>query len=260
MRTASARLLLACASVSAVLLLCLGLSGDAAAVDDAGTWTDGSPGNGFIQDTWPADWHYQVRLTLSGGSGTWWMKVASVTNVQRGQESAKSTIGNSFSYAVTYTSTSSGINLVMQGKTLPLRVSGGKMTGSGSYNPGDGSTLRWTVNLKGGSGMGAAGEMASVAMAGAAVGVAGGIAGMAAAAAPAPKPVPSEGRILAASADGSLFIVGPASASPAATLEVSPARASTGEEVVFMAQNFSSPAGRAYGGMRVDFGDGLSSA
>jgi hypothetical protein len=118
------------------------------------------------------------------------MKVASVTNVQRGQESAKSTIGNSFSYAVTYTSTSSGINLVMQGKTLPLRVSGGKMTGSGSYNPGDGSTLRWTVNLKGGSGMGAAGEMASVAMAGAAVGVAGGIAGMAAAAAPAPKPVP----------------------------------------------------------------------
>jgi hypothetical protein len=73
-------------------------------------------------------------------------------------------------------------------------------------------------------------------------------------------PVPSEGRILAASADGSLFIVGPASASPAATLEVSPARASTGEEVVFMAQNFSSPAGRAYGGMRVDFGDGRSSA
>ena len=74
------------------------------------------------------------------------------------------------------------------------------------------------------------------------------------------QPVPSEGRILAASADGSLFIVGPASASPAATLEASPARASTGEEVVFTAQNFSSPAGLAYGGMRVDFGDGRSSA
>ncbi len=191
MRTATARLALAYVSVSAVLLFFLTFSsGDAAAEGAEGTWTPRNPGNGFIQDTWPADWHYDVKLTLSGGSGTWWMKVVSVTNVQPGQESARSTVGNSFSYRVTYTSTSSGINLRMEGKTLPLKISGGYMTGSGSYDPGDGSTLRWTVDLKGGSGIGAMGDMASVAMAGAAVGVAGGIAGIAAAAVPAPKPIP----------------------------------------------------------------------
>jgi len=191
MRTATARLLLAYVSVSAILLFLLTFSsGDAAAESAEGTWTPRNPGEGFVQDTWPADWHYDIKLTLSGGSGSWWMKVVSVTNVQPGQESARQTVGNTFSYRVSYTSTSSGINLVMEGKTLPLKISGGYMTGSGSYNPGDGSTLRWTVDLKGGSGIEAMGDMASVAMAGAAVGVVGGVVGMAAAAVPAPRPIP----------------------------------------------------------------------
>jgi eukaryotic-like serine/threonine-protein kinase len=69
-------------------------------------------------------------------------------------------------------------------------------------------------------------------------------------------PVASEGRILLASSDGALFILGPASAAPSAALEISPARASTGEEVVFTALDFSSPSVQAFGGMQVDFGDG----
>jgi hypothetical protein len=118
------------------------------------------------------------------------MKVVKVTNVQPGQESARSTVGNTFSYSVTYTTTSTGINLRMEGKTLALKISGGRMTGSGSYDPGDGSTIRWTVDLVGGSGMGALGDMGTVAAASAGVAVVGSIAGMAAAAAPAPRPVP----------------------------------------------------------------------
>ena len=190
MRTATARLLLAYVSVSAVLLFSLTFSsGNAAAEGAEGTWTQRTSGEGFVQDTWPADWHYDVTLKLSGGTGSWWMKVIRVTNVQPGQESARSTVGNTFSYSVSYTSTSSGINLVMEGKTLPLKVSGGLMTGSGTYSI-SGTTINWKVDLKGGSGVASLGEMGPVAAAGAAVAVVGAVAGMAAAVAPAPKPIP----------------------------------------------------------------------
>ncbi len=71
-------------------------------------------------------------------------------------------------------------------------------------------------------------------------------------------PAVSEGRILVTTMEGSLFIIGPASARPAASLEVSPARVSTGDEVVFSARNFSSPADLPAGGLYLDFGDGTA--
>jgi len=165
----------------------LSLSGAARAESVTGTWTSRVPGEGFVQDASPADWHYDVKLTISSGSsGTWWMKVTSVTNVKPGAESARQNVGNTFTYHITYTVSGSRFTMKMEGETMQLTVSGGRMTGSGTTAMFDGTTVRWTVDLKGGSGELA---VASIPVAGLAVAAA--VIGIGASLLPAPVASPA---------------------------------------------------------------------
>jgi hypothetical protein len=177
-----------------VISLMLIASGGAKAAGVTGTWSTTPGSDGYFDDTWPADFHYDAELTLySGGTGIFKTTCTSVTNVQSGWESAYSGVGKTTTVSVTYTTSGSSVTLVMAGYTFPVTVSGNRMTGSGSYVDPGYVTNSWTIDLTfgGGGGGGSASDfglpdLSALAAPAAGIAAAGGIVGLAASLLPPP--------------------------------------------------------------------------
>jgi hypothetical protein len=169
-------------------------SGGARAAGVIGTWSSTPGGDGYFDDTWPADFHYNAVLTLnSGGSGTFKLTCTDVTNVQPGWESALTGIGKINTVSVTYTTSGASVTLVIAGYSFPVSVSGNRMTGSGSYTDTSGTVNRWTMDLTLGGGGGGGGggdlglpDLSALSAPAAGLAVAGGIVGLAASLLPPP--------------------------------------------------------------------------
>lgn len=149
-------------------------SGGARAEDPTGVWTSTIPGEGYVDDTFPATFHYDAKLTLwPGGSGEFWAKCSNVNINQPGWESALDGIGKISTYSIGYDVFGPSVTLHIpngQGGTydLTVTVSGGKMTGSGSYQDVYYVTNSWTMDLTKGGGAGSVGLPGFAGIAGAA--------------------------------------------------------------------------------------------
>jgi len=169
-------------SGSALIILAIMLLASSGAEAQAvtGDWISNVSGEGFILDSWPADFHYDVALTLNpGGSGSITTRCSRVTNVQPDWEEAYANVGKSLTQNVTYTMSGSGITLNIGTIACQATISGNKMTGSGSYyDPQTTMTYIYTIDLikSGGWGGGGVGDLGlpdlTVPAAGAAVAVA----------------------------------------------------------------------------------------
>jgi hypothetical protein len=191
MRNAPARILLAYGTLTAGFLLLLACTSGLAAADDvSGTWTSNVAGEGYFDSTAPADFHYDVTLQLSsGGSGSLVTTCRKVDINMAGWEEARQGVGKSWTYQVSGTVSGNRYTMMVAGYSFPLTVSGGRMTGSGSYTDSAGTLNTWRYDLKGG-GLSSLGDTAAASAAGAAIGGIGAAAGLAASLVPAPKPVP----------------------------------------------------------------------
>lgn len=148
-------------------------SGATRAEDATGTWTSTVSGEGYVDETWPATFHYDARLTLAGGSGTFWVRCSSVDINQPGWESALDAVGQTSSYAITYTVMGSSVILRVPdgyGGTynLAVSISGNRMTGSGSYVDIAYVTNSWTMDVTKGGGTSSLGVPGLAGIAGAA--------------------------------------------------------------------------------------------
>jgi hypothetical protein len=174
-------------------------SGGARAASVTGTWSSTAGSDGYFDDTWPADFHYNAWLTLySGGTGTFKLTCTSVTSVQPGWESAYTGVGKTTTVNVDYTTSGSSVTLVVHSTmggtyTFPLTVSGNRMTGSGSYVDEGYVTNNWAMDLTlgGGGGGGGSGDLglpdlSSLSAPAAGIAIAGGVVGLAASLLPPP--------------------------------------------------------------------------
>lgn len=143
----------------------------------SGTWT------GTCTDqTGAADYHYDVVLTLNGGSsvsGTLKLTCTSVDVKISGWGGTQSMVGTVQTCSVEGMMSGSSLTLYATDQygctyTFTMTVSGGTMTGGGHYTGGSGETDTWTFNLKGGGGsdLGLGIPSASLAFAGGALGLA----------------------------------------------------------------------------------------
>jgi hypothetical protein len=170
-------------------------SGGAQAAGVTGTWSTTPGADGYFDDTWPADFHYDAELTLyAGGTGRFVTTCTYVDNVKSGWESAYSMEDEVTDIDVTYTVSGSSVTLIMAGYTFPVTVSGDRMTGSGTYTDTSGTANHWTIDLtlSGGGGGGGSGsdfglpDLSALAAPAAGIAAAGGIVGLAASLLPPP--------------------------------------------------------------------------
>jgi len=145
-----------------VLSFMLIASGGTRADSVSGTWTSTVAGEGYFDHTWPADFYYDGRLTLNGGTGTFKLTCTDVVINQPGWESALQGIGMITTVGVDYTVIGSSVTLNVHGTdgrtyTYPLTVSGGRLSGSGSYTDSSGTVNSWTLDLTRSSGGGGGG-------------------------------------------------------------------------------------------------------
>lgn len=132
-------------------------SGGALAEDATGTWVSTVSGEGYVDETWPATFHYDAELTLrAGGSGSLWVQCSSVDINQLGWESALEAVGQVSTYDVDYTVLGSSVTLTvydgMGGSyVLPVTISGNRLSGSGWYIDSYYVTNTWTMDLTRGS-------------------------------------------------------------------------------------------------------------
>ncbi len=176
------------------------LASSPASAQVVGTWSSTPGADGYFDDTWPADYHYDATLVLYGdGTGTFETYCTDVTNVQSGWEGAYGMLGKTTSISISYTESGSNVNLNLAGYPHSVSVSGGQMTGSGTYVDGSGSSNHWTIDLTfgGGGGSGSLGGLPSITGIAIAVAAAGGIFGTMASLVPPPShtPLPPEPRV-----------------------------------------------------------------
>lgn len=181
------------AALVAIAFILIASGGAKAAA--AGNWSTTPGSDGYFDDTWPADFHYDVDLTLySGGTGSMKTTCTDVTNVQPNWESAYSGIGVTKTYSISYTESGSSVTLVIGGYAHSVTISGGRMTGSGVYTDTSGTVNHWTIDLTFGGGGGGGGsasdfglpDISDLAAPAAGIAAAGGIAGIAASLLPPP--------------------------------------------------------------------------
>jgi len=126
----------------------------------SGVWNSTVTGEGYVDSTYPASFHWDVELTLdSDGTGHWSGTCSRVTDVKSGWESAYDVVGNSDDSEVTYTVSGSTVHLTVvdDGVTLTLTQSGNRLYGSGEYYTDGSGTVSWTMDVTGGSGGGGGG-------------------------------------------------------------------------------------------------------
>ncbi len=143
------------------LSIALFLSGATNAESVSGTWTSTSYGQGYTDDTYPADYFYDAKLVLGvGGSGTFTLKCTDVQNVQPGWEAALDMIGKSQTVNVDYVVYGSSMTITVHDPyggsfDLPVTVNGNRLSGSGSYTDQYYTVNSWTMDLTKGGGSGA---------------------------------------------------------------------------------------------------------
>jgi len=179
-------------------------SGGAKADGVAGTWTSTVSGEGYVDDTTPANFHYDVYLSLSGSgssvSGTETLTCSKV-DVNMAGWGGGINVGDSFTASVTGVESGSSFTLYVHWSsgtyTFQLTVSGGSMTGSGQYTDSANTVNHWTFDLTSGSGGSSSfGGFPGLEVIALGVAVAGATVGLAASIMPAPKPpVPTVRRI-----------------------------------------------------------------
>jgi hypothetical protein len=140
-----------------VLSFMLVACGGARADSVSGTWTSTVSGRGYFDHTWPADFYYDGRLTINGGTGSFKLTCTNVVINQPGWEAALQGIGKTTTVSVDYTILGSSVTLNVHGsdrRTYPhaLTVSGGRLSGSGSYTDSSGTVNSWTLDLTRSSG------------------------------------------------------------------------------------------------------------
>jgi len=148
-------------SATAFLLLSLMLvsSVGTEAAGVTGTYTSTTPGHGYFDSTYPADYTYDAKLTLNaGGSGSLWLKCTDVVVNQAGWEAAYDMLGRSQTVDVDYVVFGSTVTITIHdgyGGNYPLSVtsSGNRLSGSGSYTDISYVTNSWQMDVtKGGGG------------------------------------------------------------------------------------------------------------
>lgn len=137
-----------------LLLFLLGLAIPSASAETVGgTWTSRIPGEGYVDDTGACTYHRDVRLVLSGPnnkiSGQVTFTIRSVDINIAGFEECRDFIGTSETNVVSGALIGTSFTMKMGTITYNLKVSGDKMTGSGTYESG-GVTVSWTFDLTGG--------------------------------------------------------------------------------------------------------------
>lgn len=174
-----------------VLSFMLIASGGTRADTVSGTWTSTTPGHGYFDHTWPADFYYDGKLTLDSGTGSFKLTCTNVVINQPGWESALSGIGMITNVGVDYTVLGSSVSLRVHGTdgrfyTFALTVSGGRMTGSGQYTDTSGIVNSWTLDLTRGGGGTSVGALPNLAAYAAPIAIGGFLVGFAVSLLPPP--------------------------------------------------------------------------
>jgi hypothetical protein len=191
MRVAAVRLLLAYSIVASALLFVLAAgAGEASAASPVGTWSSRVAGEGYVDRTAPANFHYDVYLEVKSGSSPIKLTCRKVDINWAGWEEARKAVGRIYNYNAATTITGNGCTLVIEGYSFPLKLDGNRLFGSGAYTDSAGTLNTWNYDLTGG-GSAALGDMAVASVAGAASAGLGAAAGAAASLAPAPRLVPT---------------------------------------------------------------------
>jgi len=185
----------ALALMSVMLMASMGTRADLV----TGTYNSTTPGQGYTDDTYPAKFIYDAKLTLnSGGSGSLWLKCTNVIVHQSGWVNPSDVIGKAQTVSIDYTVFGSSVTITIHdpyGGNYDLTVtsSGGRLSGSGQYTDISYVTNSWTMDVtKGGGGGGGSSSGSSIGapniagVAGAAA-VGGFLAGFAASILPAPR-------------------------------------------------------------------------
>jgi hypothetical protein len=159
----------------------------------SGTYNSTTAGQGYTDDTYPAKFIYDAKLTLNpGGSGSLWLKYTNVIVHQSGWVNPADLIGRSSTASVDYTVLGSSVTVTVHAGTfsfaMQLTLSGNRLSGSGSYTDPSYATNSWTLDVtkSGGGGGSAAGAPALGGLAGAA-GIGGFLAGFGASMLPPPR-------------------------------------------------------------------------
>jgi len=132
-------------------------SGSALAL--SGTWHSTTTGEGYVDSTYPASFHWDVTLTLDpDGTGVWSGTCSRVTDVKSGWEEAYNQVGKSDpNTQCSYTVSGSTVYLTKNGITISLTQNGNRLFGSGEYYDAGSGTVSWTMDVTGGSGGGGGG-------------------------------------------------------------------------------------------------------
>ena len=158
-----------------------------------GIYTSTTPDQGYTDDTYPAKFIYDARLTLdASGTGSFWLEYTNVIVHQPGWVNPADLIGVEDSANVRYTVLGSTVTVTVLASTfsfdMRLTLSGNRLTGSGSYADPSSTTNSWTLDVTkgGGSGASAAGVPAIGGLA-AAAGIGGALAAFGASIFPPPR-------------------------------------------------------------------------
>jgi len=188
--------LMICGSALMLISMMMLVSVRTSAESVAGTYTSTTPGQGYTDDTYPAKFIFDAKLTLSStGGGSFWLKYTAVTFHQSGWGSPSDYIGRSSTMTVDYTVMGSTVTVTVHtdmGFTFDMRLTynGGRLTGSGSYVDPNYATNSWTIDVtKSGGGSGGAGTMGvpGVSSIAGAAGIGGFLAGFGASILPPPR-------------------------------------------------------------------------
>ena len=157
----------------------------------AGTYTSTTPSQGYTDDTYPAKFIYDAKLTLNaGGSGSFWLKYTNVIVHQSGWVNPSDLIGRTNTVSVDYTVLGSSVTVTVHAGTfsfdMRVTLSGNRLSGSGSYTDPSYATNSWTLDVTKSGGGSAAGTPNVGGLAGAA-GIGGFLAGFGASILPPPR-------------------------------------------------------------------------
>jgi hypothetical protein len=145
-------------TVFILLSLMLVSSGGTRAVGVTGTYYSTTPGAGYSDHTYPADFTYDAKLTLNaGGSGSLWLKCTDVVINQPGWGSASDMLGESQTVGVDYTVLGSSVTITIHDNyggnyVLPVTLSGDRLSGSGTYTDISYVSNSWHMDVTKGAG------------------------------------------------------------------------------------------------------------
>ncbi len=124
----------------------------------AGVYTSTTPGQGYTDDTYPAKFISDARLTLNvDGTGSLWISYTNVIVHKPGWVDPATLIGTSETVSVSYSVSGSSVTITIHapgGGNYPLTVtwSGNRLYGSGQYTDLSNTINSWTMDVTMGGG------------------------------------------------------------------------------------------------------------